>query len=482
MKKNIYILSLLLGSAFGFMSCDKAMEDNFPSEFESVLHFCIQKGEHEIDVKLLNTGEAGNYNFSIGKSGNNLSATAEGTITTFSEGELETYNDDHSTSYVILPDEYYTLSTDKLSFNEKENNKSVDVTFQTSQMHEDLDLENKQYVLPLHLGAQGGASVNEVLNMLILKPIVSTPIVTLELPEYQKFSMNVTVPEITSQTIMMPVYVDLSENKWNFNVTVETNEESLQAIVDQYNDIKGVDYQLLPAGNHNLLSKISFAPGDIMLTKELTINRGNLPEGDYLLPIKLLECTEKPFDVNSTIRYIHLSLNNELPEITLTPAMLHAASENFGEQRPAANMLDGFANTYWQNAWQFSSNASRPNDPKYGLWLDIELKEAIKTFAFAYQTPSNNNYLGLPEEFDVYVGNSMADMTAELQPISIFTHEKDGLPKTNNQAIWFKSDNIYSNTPFKYIRFAFRRSMEGKDLTKKAPGSIWIAELEIYGR
>lgn len=478
MKKNIYILSLLLGSAFGFMSCDKAMEDNFPSEFESVLHFCIQKGEHEIDVKLLNTGEAGNYNFSIGKSGNNLSATAEGTITTFSEGELETYNDDHSTSYVILPDEYYTLSTDKLSFNEKENNKSVDVTFQTSQMHEDLDLENKQYVLPLHLGAQGGASVNEVLNMLILKPIVSTPVVTLELPEYQKFSMNVTVPEITSQTIMMPVYVDLSENKWNFNVTVETNEESLQAIVDQYNARQGVDYQLLSADNHNLFSEISFAPGDIMLTKELTINRGNLPEGDYLLPIKLLECTGKPFDVNSTIRYIHLSLNDELPEITLTPVMLTTISAVSDHQ--GADLVDGFANTFWQTEWYYPGGAStKPNDPKYGLWLDIELDEPINTFAFEYQTPSNESSLALPKEFDIYVGNSITDMNNDIEAVVTY-NENDGLP--TERSAWFKSDNIRSETPFKYIRFAFRKNMENSQLTQKVNGCIWIAELNIYGR
>lgn len=481
MKKNIYILSLLFGSVFGLMSCDKAMEDNFPSDFASVLHFCIQEGEHEIDVKLLNTGDAGKYNFAIGKSGNTPSAAAEGVISTFSEEELNTYNDDHSTRYVILPDKYYTLSATQLSFNEKENNKTVDVTFETSRMHSELNMDNIQYVLPLRLGTQSVASVNEELNILILKPIVSTPTVTLELPEYQKFSMNVTIPEINSETILMPFYIDLSENKWDFSVEVETDEESLQSIVDEYNRTHSeVTYQLLPIANHNLPSTITFVPGDIMLTRELTINRNDLTEGDYLLPIKLSRCVGQPFDVNTDIKYIHLSLNNELPEIELTVAMLHPASENIGEERPAANMIDNLANTYWQNAWQYSSNSVRPNDSKYGLWLDIELNEAIETFAFAYQTPSNNNYLGLPKEFDIYVGNSLADMTPGLQPIATLTAEKDGLP--SNQAVWFESDNIRSNVPFKYIRFAFRKSMEGKDLTQKAPGSIWLAELKIYGR
>lgn len=233
MKTKIFILQLLFGIILGLTSCDKAMEDNFPSEFASVLHFFIQKGENEIDIKLLNIDEAGKYSFSVGKSGNNPSATAKGVINVMSIEELDTYNNDHSTNYVTLPSKYYQLSTVELSFSEKENNKKVDIEFLTTQMDSELDMENIQYVLPLCLNSQV-SSVNEELNMLILKPIVSTPTITMELPDYQKISMNVTIPEVTSQTITMPLYIDLNENKWNFSVEIETDENVLQSIVDEY--------------------------------------------------------------------------------------------------------------------------------------------------------------------------------------------------------------------------------------------------------
>lgn len=485
MKTKIFILQLLFGIILGLTSCDKAMEDNFPSEFASVLHFFIQKGENEIDIKLLNIDEAGKYSFSVGKSGNNPSATAKGVINVMSIEELDTYNNDHSTNYVTLPSKYYQLSTVELSFSEKENNKKVDIEFLTTQMDSELDMENIQYVLPLCLNSQV-SSVNEELNMLILKPIVSTPTITMELPDYQKISMNVTIPEVTSQTITMPLYIDLNENKWNFSVEIETDENVLQSIVDEYKVTNpGISYQLLPSSNHNLPSVVEFKSGDLMLTKDLMINRGDLSEGDYLLPIKLKGCIGQPFDVNTKVRYVHLSLNNELPEINLTASMLHPASENTYEGRPASNMLDGMDNTYWQNAWHpytaAGGNHERPNDPKYGLWLDIELNEALEVFAFAYQTPSNNNNMGLPKEFDVYVGNSLADMTATSVPIATFTADKDGLPNVSNQAIWYKSDSFRSDKSFKYIRFAFRRTFE-KDITQKVGGSVWLAEFRIYGR
>lgn len=482
MKTKIFILLLLFGGVFGLTSCDKAMEDNFPSEFASVLHFFIQKGESEIDIKLLNIDEAGKYSFSVGKSGNNPSAIAEGVISVISKEELDTYNNDHSTNYVILPDKYYKLSATKLSFTEKENNKKVDIEFQTTQMDSELDMESIQYVIPLSLSSQV-SSVNEELGILILKPIVTTPMITLELPDYQKISMNVTIPEVTSQTITMPFYIDLNENKWNFSVEIETDEDVLQSIVDEYKVTNPeISYKLLPSANHNLSSVIEFGVGDLMLVRDLTINRENLLEGDYLFPVKLKGCIGQPFEVNDRIVYVHLSLNNELPKIDLNAQMLSAASENLGEGRPLSNILDGNSTTFWQNAWQYGNNSERPNDPKYGIWLDIKLDREIDVFTFAYQTPAGQNEMGLPKEFAVYVGNSVNDMTKELEPIATFTYEKDQLPK--GRAEWFRSSDYRPGRKFKYIRFAFLKTFEGgdKDLTIKQPGSVWLSEFEISGR
>lgn len=478
MKKHISLL--LLAGALTWGACDKAMEDNLPSEFASVLYFDLKDGRNIIDCKLLKTGDKGQYTFYVGKGGNQLGTTAEAELVVLTKEELEEYNENSNSNYTLLPTEYYSFA-EKLSFTGEDMRKGVNVMFETSNMDNELEA-NKQYVLPIRLESQTN-TVNKELDLLIVKPFITTPLVTLDLPAYQKISMNITMPEVTSQTIVMPFFVDLNENKWNFSVELEKEADALQAAVNEYkqNNTGADTYQLLPSDNYTMPSSIAFNEGELLVTENLVIDRGDLPEGDYLLPIKLKKCVGTDFDVDTKTMYVHLSLNQDLPEIELESAMLYPASENVGENRPASNMLDEAANTFWQNAWQYSDNSQRPNDPKYGIWLDIKLEKSIDVFSFAYQTPSNSNDMGLPREFKVYVGNSIDDMTESLEPIATFTVDGNQLPR--GQGEWFNSDNIRSTQSFKYIRFAFLKTFEqGKDLTQKAPGSVWLAEFKLYGR
>lgn len=477
MKKHISLFLLACTLTWG--ACDKAMEDNLPSEYASVLYFNLDDGKNIIDCKLLNTGDKGQYTFYVGKGGNQLGAAAEAELAVLTEAELAEYNENNNSDYTLLPSVYYAFA-EKLSFTGEDMRKGVDVVFETSDMDNDLEAD-KQYVLPIRLESRTG-SVNQELNLLIIKPFVTTPMVTLDLPEYQKIRMF-TYTEDTPETVTMPLIVDLNENKWTFTVNLEDDDEVLTAAVEEYKTMHSdaATYQLLPAANRpGLETPVTFDNGDLLKLKELTITRTGLSEGDYLLPIRLKGCSNE-FDVDTKTMYIHLSLNSDLPEIELKSAMLYPASQNVGENRPASNMLDGAANTYWQNAWQYGDNSQRPNDPKYGIWLDIKLEKSIDVFSFEYQTPSNNNDLGLPREFAVYVGNSIDDMTELLEPIANFTADDNKLPRGKSE--WFKSDDIRSTQSFKYIRFAFLKTFENNsDLTQKKPGSVWLAEFKLYGR
>lgn len=477
MKKHISLL--LFAGALTWGACDKAMEDNLPSEFASVLYFDLKDGKNIIDCKLLKTGDKGQYTFYVGKGGNQLGTTAEAELVVLTKEELEEYNENSNSNYTLLPTEYYSFA-EKLSFTGEDMRKGVDVMFETSNMDNELEA-NKQYVLPIRLESQIN-TVNKELDLLIVKPFITTPLVTLDLSAYQKISMNITMPEVTSQTIVMPFFVDLNENKWNFSVELEKEADALQAAVNEYkqNNTGADTYQLLPSDNYTMPSSIAFNEGELLVTENLVIDRGDLPEGDYLLPIKLKKCVGTDFDVDTKTMYVHLSLNQDLPEINLESA-LRPVSDNPDEGRQVGNLLDGNPATYWQTRWKYDSHDQRPNDPKYGLWLDLELTSPINSFSFAYQTPSTNNDLGTPKEFAVYVGNSIDDMTEVLEPIATFEAGADGLP--NGQGIWFESDVFRSAQSFKYIRFAFLKPFQaGKDFTQKVGGSIWLAEFKLYGR
>ena len=163
MKKHISLL--LLAGALTWGACDKAMEDNLPSEFASVLYFDLKDGKNIIDCKLLKTGDKGQYTFYVGKGGNQLGATAEADLTTLTEAELEDYNENNNSDYTLLPSKYYSFA-EKLSFTGEDMRKGVDVMFETSNMDNELE-SDKQYVLPVRLGSQN-SSVNQTLNLLII--------------------------------------------------------------------------------------------------------------------------------------------------------------------------------------------------------------------------------------------------------------------------------------------------------------------------
>lgn len=483
MKKHISLL--LFAGALTWGACDKAMEDNLPSEFASVLYFDLKDGKNIIDCKLLKTGDKGQYTFYVGKGGNQLGTTAEAELVVLTKEELEEYNENSNSNYTLLPTEYYSFA-EKLSFTGEDMRKGVDVMFETSNMDNELEA-NKQYVLPIRLESQIN-TVNKELDLLIVKPFITTPLVTLDLSAYQKISMNITMPEVTSQTIVMPFFVDLNENKWNFSVELEKEADALQAAVNEYkqNNTGADTYQLLPSDNYTMPSSIVFNEGELLVTENLVIDRGDLPEGDYLLPIKLKKCVGTDFDVDVKTMYVHLSLNQDLPEIELSRnMMLGSISENTGETHLFQDMLDGHTNTYWQTRWQWTTaeGAGYLNDPKYGHWLDIELDTPISTLAFDYLTPEKsglNSRLGNPKEFKVYVGNSKEDMTETAEAIATFT-AADQLPEAAGQ--WFKSDNIKPGRAFKYIRFAFTTNYNNNQLTVKGKGgTIWIAEFKLYGR
>lgn len=482
MKKHISLL--LLAGALTWGACDKAMEDNLPSEFASVLYFDLKDGKNIIDCNLLKTGDKGQYTFYVGKGGNQLGTTAEAELMVLTKDELEEYNENNNSNYALLPPEYYSFAG-KLSFTGEDMRKGVDVMFETTNMDNELEV-NKQYVLPIRLESQTN-TVNKELNLLIVKPFISTPIVTLDLPAYQKISMNITMPEVTSQTIIMPFFVDLNENKWNFSVELEKEESVLQVSVDEYkqNNLGTDTYQLLPSTNYTMPSFIVFNEGELLVTENLVIDRGNLTEGNYLLPIKLKKCVGTDFDVDTKTMYVHLSLNQDLPEIELTKEMLEGSTRpemnyqwNSGNH-PVELMIDDNVNTFYQSEWTkytTPGDSRKPHDETYGLYVDIKLSKPLQCFVFefcGYQTSKGSDQPN-PKNIDVWVGNG--DSLEKIDQI------KD-IPSMHTGGEFWKSDNYSRTSSFTHIRLSVMNNQEaGKNLWEKTNSSIVISELKIYGR
>lgn len=146
---KIRTIGILMVLCLTFTACDKAMEDNFPSEYATVLHF-QEYGEIDIDVN-----SAGNkdmvYQLAVCKGGNLPQTTASAQVEVMSQEQLSEYNE----NYVLLPPQYYALDNTQLNFQKDEFYKTIEISLKTTQIVQLLQ-EGSIYVLPLQLAVQKG--------------------------------------------------------------------------------------------------------------------------------------------------------------------------------------------------------------------------------------------------------------------------------------------------------------------------------------
>lgn len=483
MKKYIYY-SLLFAGILTWGACDKAMEDNLPEEYASILFFDLEDGKNIVEFSLLKTGEQGTCVFTVGKGGNKPTNTAEGSLVILSEEELEDYNNNNNADYSLLPTSYYSLPETVLSFVGEEARKKLEVKFKTSEMDNELD-KDKQYVVPIRLESQNN-SVNEELNLLILKPTIEVPTITTTMPNIVDFSMDAN-GETTEENYSVAIYIPLNENKWDFTAKFENDRTKLEEAVTTYKQQypESDTYKLMPEGTYTLPTEVIFTNGKLLVNATTTFNCASLGNGDYLLPIILTECVGQPFEVDKKPRFIHLSVKDILPEVILTEEMFSQSTRpemgyNWGETEHKPDLLiDGNPSTYWQSEWTrytTPGQSEKPHDPKYGLYIDIVLTKPIEKFAFAYYGMQQSSALPNPKDIDIYIGES-ADKLDE-NPIK----QLKDLPNMNTNAELWTSDNYRCGKSIKHIRLAITKNQENADLCYKGNSSATIAELRLYGK
>lgn len=490
MKIKLYTFAWLLACGSIITSCDKALDGNLPEDYASVVHFKGVEDEPETEMKILLTGEDVVYEIELGKGGNNPKAEASVELKVMTEEELKTYNEEWNTNYSLLPDEYYSFSETSIKFSPEENVKKVQILFK-GDVIKNLANDETQYVIPINLASEDNR-IHQGLNQSILKLEITVPTIKIDMPEQQSIEKSLYDSD-EDKKIDIPVtaIVNLQENKWNFNATIVNETEELQELVDEYKTThpEASEYELMPAENYSLPEKLSFN-NSLLSDGTISINaKGISEEKNYVLPVKLKECIEKPFNVDDKVFYIHLYVKDKLPQIEVTPEMMENSTRNepgradWGEAtRLIEHMFDDNKETYWQSEWTvYTTNGDnrKPHDPKFGLYLDIELKEPIKHFAFDYQVNSNNT-LHTAEEIVLYFCNSKEELTNDSQPNA----SVNGAETPNNKGEWFKSKNFSKSdgTTFKYIRISCIKNLEGRDLKQKLNSSVSFAELRIYGK
>lgn len=465
MKRNIYLTSLLSGfMAFNVISCDNPGEPNFDNDdFSSVLYL---KNSGQVNVEFYNVNEDITYTTSIGKGGTNPEITRNASLNPFTQEEMEAYNEENATSFMILPKEFYEFAQ-TYTFDKQTENVPVNISLKAGIGTLD---KNKQYVLPLKLSSDS-YSVNDDKEEIILILNVFTPKVSLG--NTGKLSpVNFSIHDKSNTTAQCPITVNLSTTnvKWKFNVSCETDQEILKNHVETFVASNGGDYSLLPPENYTIPTVAFNAESNKVFN--IDIDRTGLAAGEYLLPIILKSVSGMPFEVNpNEVCFIHVSINNN---ITLNSADLYANSNENENQIPL--LVNGNRDENgWQSEWWNGSATQAKCDPNYGVYIDIKNITKINEIArliLSIKTTHNNL-----KHVQIYVGNSESDLK--------LIHENENCYPDTDTSKSYDTGNLQVGK-ISMIRIACIKNSQNNDMrTLKISGgyvkNVHLSEIELFG-
>lgn len=428
MKTKIWIaLSVAVCQMTLFTACDDNKKE-FLDDYSTVLYF-LNSGVQPLT--LYKTGESTIVRTVINKAGSDLNSKATAHVALLAETWLNDYNMENGTAYKCLPAHCYTLPTNtSFEFSgKKDTYKTLDVVFDPDAIYE---LDTKEnYVLPL--GLTSTDSVNVAKNELLYFPTVNIPTVYFGKTGYTRNDfadggaeeMNFSLP------LMMSIL-----NKWNFTCKVEVDP----TLLDEYNAQNDLNYRLLPGTSYAISGSgtVTYTEADQSKSLEISVNNKQLNYGNYVLPLRLIDCTKEGFLIDVTKNACLYGISyipdiNKLNTVPLTVSMLSSNAEEPYEGS-LTNLLDGDPTTYFHSAYSWTVGASHH--------LQVNLGKEYTAFTFSFTTRHNNN-TGNPTSIILY-GSTDGTTFTKIDQIT------EGLPTTGLSAIY--NSELFVAQPFSHLR------------------------------
>lgn len=498
-KKTIYRLLLLAGLSLPMASCGEKDID-FTEYSDYAAAFSLQE-YGTVDVQYDNVGADVTFTTRVKKGGTDPNQTGHASLRVLTAEELVEYNNAHGSSYELMPEEYYTISAMDFTFTGEDMGKQVDVVLKGN-FGLDPEAGVKDFVIPLQLSSET-TKVNSDKNMLLVHPLIVTPVVSAEVENAEKLQMPNFKYAEQEYTALVSLLID---NEWEFKAVFERDPAKLQALVDKYNaeTTSGITYQLLPASCYNLPENVAFTPGvskvEVTFTLDNEIAAGQyVEEGNYLLPLALASIDGMPFDVSQNISYIPVEVGQRLDmvKLTLSKGMV-STNDEAGIWYSCGSAVDSDIATFWK----CSEGASVKRDATYGAYVDINLagnytlEDRIK-FAINVPFDATRRAEGIPSKMSLYAGTSANDLVEVAKNINCFASWSAGQTESKFTSEEYDLYELIDNPKFTYLRFAFLESTNNAqskkfDLTQTGntdtSGNVWskgcvkINEITIWGR
>lgn len=399
-----------------------------------------------------NTGENGEYQLIVNKSGTQLGTVTRASIDVMDKALLEIYNEQNGKDYQLYPEDCYVFNGDKqIEFGPNDTYQTRSVTLITDKILESNQQEGN-FVIPFIL-QNSADSINAERKYVFLKPAVIVPNVAFEKTGY---NLNIISDAMDANEIELNLPAVFSvDNKWNFSCTLEPDE----SLLTEYNEKNGVDYTMLSEEAYTLSNegKILFTAGSKSASLTVTVKRNKLSYGNYVLPLKMTQCSSPYFEINPNKQSCLFGISYVPDESKLHPVTLSrdmtAIHPNREVEGKIDYMFDGNPDTYYHSDYL--------EEPGLPHWIQLNLDEPHTALMFEYQVRHNNNN-GAPQRISVL--GSMDGIT-----FSKIMTIMEGFPTATKGT--YKSP-ILVGKEFKHIRLVVESTPAGN--------SFALAELKLH--
>lgn len=430
-NKIIYIVSFLFLLAGA--SCE-SYSDLIPSNYDKILSI---KDVGEKKITLYNTGEDGNYVFTVLKGGNNPKARTEAIVKIMDEVELAEYSNLVGRTYNLLPSNLYEIVSPTLSFESSDMFRNGEIILKTDAIEELLNSDDSNYVLPITIKSEVD-SINANKSLVLLQPEVVVPNID--------FSVSSATLNITGEgsdyelTLVLPF-----ESLWDFECEVAVDPTSVPA-----------NFELIDSDKYTIANNgvIEFKKGSAVSEPlKIHLKNSDVFGSSFVLPIKITKISMDSFTKQETSFLLYGAYNR----VPLTVEMLSTNAQEPSEG-PIANLIDGNAATYFHSAWSVAVSEAH--------YFQIKLDNPISMCRYDYQNRNNAN--GKPQEYKIMVSDNGKDW-------SELSHITSGLPTGAGST--YSSEQLTHTKPFSYFRLVMYRTNSGS-----APTFFSMAEFSLYGK
>ena len=283
-----------------------------------------QNGLNEVMV----SGSKENYTFplTIKRVGTNMDSETQAKIEPWGEKDLDAYNDKQKSTYTLLPESMYSLTTKDLNFGSGNSRIDVEIKFNPSQIYSELKKENAHYIIALRLKSDG-VKVKDRQRDVLLSLSIDYPKVALASSNGKRIDLNSGITNVSvAASLTSQLNGEAINSWWNLNCKLSVPENADELVV-AYNAQHNTDYDLLPSNSYNLGEGFIFKEGSSQSLGTFTISQRDLEIKYYVLPLQLVGTGNDDVMYDDAIHYVVVArsytnpiINSNAPDPTVIRA------------------------------------------------------------------------------------------------------------------------------------------------------------------